>query len=156
MGDLLVLVIMAVALGGIGLYVSAPLLKERQAEKMLADFYQETELHHLLSRKESIYTAIKDLEFDYKTGKLADEDYEELKTKFEEQAAQVLQEIDSLKKGQKKTEPAGKAEGKGKRSGVKKGALRQEANAVCSACGAKLPSESKFCPACGEKVEPLV
>lgn len=142
MGDFLVLVIMAAALGGIGLYVGAPLLKERRAEKMLADYYEETELHHLLSRKDSIYTAIKDLEFDHKTGKLSDEDYSELREKFEQQAAAVLKEIDDLQSGKS-------AAGSKKR----KAAAKKEAKArFCSACGQEIKVEAKFCPACGERV----
>lgn len=139
MGDLLVLVIMAAALGGIGLYVSAPLLKERQAEKMLTDYFQDTELHHLLSRKDSIYTAIKDLEFDHKTGKLSDEDYEELRTKFEQQAAAVLAEIDAFKAG----------ENKAKKASTKRTSKKAE---FCSACGEKIDVGVKFCPACGAQV----
>jgi NADH pyrophosphatase NudC (nudix superfamily) len=142
MGDFLVLVIMAAALGGIGLYVSAPLLKERRAEKQLADYYEETEMHHLLSRKDSIYTAIKDLEFDYKTGKLSDEDYAELREKFEQQAAAVLKEIDDLQSGKRAASSK-----KGKT------AVKTEAKArFCSACGQKIEPGAKFCPACGERV----
>jgi len=142
MGDFLALVIMAAALGAIGLYVSAPLLKERRVEKMLADYYEETALHHLLSRKDSIYTAIKDLEFDHKTGKLSDEDYAELREKFEQQAAAILKEIDDLQSGKraassKKSKTAVKAETKVR---------------FCSACGQKVEPGAKFCPACGERV----
>ena len=142
MGDFLALVIMAAALGAIGLYVSAPLLKERRVEKMLADYYEETALHHLLSRKDSIYTAIKDLEFDHKTGKLSDEDYAELREKFEQQAAAVLKEIDDLQSGKRAAS-----------SKKRKTAVKAETKVrFCSACGQKVEPGAKFCPACGERV----
>lgn len=142
MGDFLVLVIMAAALGGIGLYVSAPLLKERRTEKMLADYYEETERHHLLSRKDSIYTAIKDLEFDHKTGKLSDEDYAELREKFEQQAAEILKEIDDLQSGKTTT-----SRKKSKTAAKKEAKVR-----FCSACGQEIKVDAKFCSACGERM----
>ncbi len=51
------------------------------------------------SRKDSLLTAIKDIEFDYGLGKLSREDYEELHGKYRSEAAGLLEEIDSLGAG---------------------------------------------------------
>ncbi|OGE24340.1 MAG: hypothetical protein A3J42_01455 [Candidatus Dadabacteria bacterium RIFCSPHIGHO2_12_FULL_53_21] len=51
------------------------------------------------SRKDSLLTAIKDIEFDYGLGKLTREDYEELHGKYRMEAAGLLKEIDSLGAG---------------------------------------------------------
>lgn len=51
------------------------------------------------SRKDSLLTAIKDIEFDYGLGKLSREDYEELHGKYRSEAAGLLKEIDSLGAG---------------------------------------------------------
>ena len=51
------------------------------------------------SRKDSLLTAIKDIEFDYGLGKLSREDYEELHGKYRMEAAGLLKEIDSLGAG---------------------------------------------------------
>jgi NADH pyrophosphatase NudC (nudix superfamily) len=48
------------------------------------------------SRKDSLLTAIKDIEFDYGLGKLSREDYEELHGKYRSEAAGLLKEIESL------------------------------------------------------------
>ena len=63
-------------------------------------------LPHLLVQKEVAYTTLKDLDFDFKTGKLSDEDYQELKTQYEKEAIGILEKIDQLSK--KQSHPAGK------------------------------------------------
>ncbi len=50
------------------------------------------------NQKENLYTAIKDIEFDYGLGKLSKEDFEELNTKYKNEAASVLKQIDELEK----------------------------------------------------------
>jgi len=56
------------------------------------------EYHNLLYAREAAYLALKDLEFDYKTGKLDEDDYEQLKRRYEEEAVAILKSIDGLKK----------------------------------------------------------
>ena len=59
---------------------------DRRAEK----------LKELNSRKDSLLTAIKDIEFDYGLGKLTRDDFEELNGKYRLEAASLLKEIDSI------------------------------------------------------------
>ena len=135
--ELFSLILMSAILIGLGVFVSQPLLRARP-ENILQDEYVDTPLHHLLSRKDSIYTAMKDLEFDYSTGKLSDEDYEALRDKFERQAAEALKDIDDLGAGVKRR-PA-----KQKKETVK--------DPVCEACGFKYGPDDKFCQSCGTQL----
>lgn len=48
----------------------------------------------LLARKEAAYSALKELEFDYRTRKLSPEDYEELRAIYRIEAAEVLKAMD--------------------------------------------------------------
>ena len=57
------------------------------------------ELKRLNSEKESLYTALNDIEFDYGLGKLSREDYEELKRDYKSNAASVLKRIDEIGQG---------------------------------------------------------
>ena len=50
----------------------------------------------LLQERARLYTELKELEFDYQAGKLAESDYEALKFEIENRAARVLQQLDSL------------------------------------------------------------
>ncbi len=50
----------------------------------------------LTARRDAIYAALKDAEFDRETGKLADEDYRVVRTRYMTEAAQVLRQLDQL------------------------------------------------------------
>jgi len=56
-------------------------------------------LQDLQAEKETIYEAIQELDFDFKSGKLSAEDHELLRLRHEAQAAAVLQRIDALNGG---------------------------------------------------------
>ena len=55
-----------------------------------------TRLMYLRERKDVIYENLRDLNFEYRAGKLSDTDYESLKNNMEEEAANVLAEIAQL------------------------------------------------------------
>jgi len=50
----------------------------------------------MLVEKETIYAAIQELDFDFKSGKLSAEDHQSLRQRHEERAAALLQTIDNL------------------------------------------------------------
>jgi cytochrome c-type biogenesis protein CcmH len=50
----------------------------------------------LLQERAHLYAELKELEFDFQAGKLAESDYEALKFEIENRAARVLQQLDSL------------------------------------------------------------
>jgi hypothetical protein len=58
-----------------------------------------TRLTYLRERKEVVYENLRDLNFDYKAGKLPDSDYQTMKNSLEEEAAAVLVEISQLESG---------------------------------------------------------
>jgi hypothetical protein len=51
-------------------------------------------LDQLMERRDIIYDNLRDLKFEYRTGKFAEEDYEQMKQTLESEAAVVLAEID--------------------------------------------------------------
>jgi len=54
----------------------------------------------LNSEKENIYSELRDIEFDYKLGKITRDDYEQLTDKYKLKAAEKIQEIEKLKNNQ--------------------------------------------------------
>lgn len=54
------------------------------------------EIQDLLLEKETVYAAIQELDFDWKSGKLSAEDHQAARQRQEERAAAVLQQIDTL------------------------------------------------------------
>ena len=57
---------------------------------------EKTRLSYLRERKEVVYENLRDLNFEYKAGKLPDVDYQSIKASLEEEAAAVLAEISRL------------------------------------------------------------
>ena len=55
-----------------------------------------TRLDQLLERRDSIYENLRDLRFEYRSGKYSEHDYEQVRQSLEAEAASVLSEIDSL------------------------------------------------------------
>jgi hypothetical protein len=51
-------------------------------------------LDQLMERRDIIYDNLRDLKFEYRTGKFAEEDFEQMKQTLEGEAAAVLAEID--------------------------------------------------------------
>ena len=54
------------------------------------------ELQELLGEKQTLYAAIKEVEFDYQAGKLALEDYQQTRHSYEQRAVALLEQIDRL------------------------------------------------------------
>src|SRR5579863_5087362 len=53
-------------------------------------------LRHLEERKARVYENLRDLQFEYRLGKLSDEDYQKTKQSLQKELAGVLAEIDAL------------------------------------------------------------
>ncbi len=85
-------------------YITLPFLREPGRFRREQETHTSAELQDLLAEKETIYAAIQELEFDYKSGKLSTEDHAGLRARQEERAARVLQQIDALQ-----TPPAAKS-----------------------------------------------
>lgn len=57
---------------------------------------EKTRLVYLRERKEAVYENLRDLNFEYKAGKVPDADYQSLRTSLEEEAAAIMAEISRL------------------------------------------------------------
>ena len=69
-----------------------------------------TRLDQLLERRDTIYDNLRDLRFEYRSGKYSEGDFEAMKTALENEAALVLAEIDQVTDAQvrrpRRTRPA--------------------------------------------------
>ena len=73
-------------------YVVWPLLKPGPAPVMV----ENDRLADLLGRKDAVMTAIKELEFDYRVGKLSAEDYQVYDQRLRRQAVALIQQIEQI------------------------------------------------------------
>jgi hypothetical protein len=95
---------------------------------------------HLEERKAQIYENLRDLQFEFRLGKLSDADYQKTKVDLQRELAKVLAEIDAIKPA-----PATKAAA----VSVTPAKPKVIAN-VCPHCGAKFSHAMKFCGECGK------
>jgi hypothetical protein len=57
---------------------------------------EKTRLGYLRERKEAVYDNLRDLNFEYKAGKVPDADYHSMRASLEEEAAAIMAEIARL------------------------------------------------------------
>ena len=99
---------------------------------------------HLDERKAAIYENLRDLQFEYRVGKLSDEDYQIAKKDLQKELAVVLAEVDKLKNGMPAAKSAAAPAAKSKPAPKSSSAF------VCEACGAQFEKDVKFCGECGK------
>lgn len=88
--DLIAILLGLVLAAGLVLFISRPLRQARQSGDA------ESRLDTLLTRRESLYTQIRELDFDHVTGKVTDIDHAPLRARLVDEAAEVLRQIDGL------------------------------------------------------------
>jgi hypothetical protein len=60
---------------------------------------EKTRLGYLRERKVAVYDNLRDLNFEYKAGKVPDADFESMRASLEEEAAAIMAEIARLEQG---------------------------------------------------------
>ncbi len=93
---------------------------------------------HLEERKAQIYENLRDLQFEFRLGKLSDDDYQKTKIDLQRELAKVLAEIDAIQPPAP-PKPAREPAAKAKPDGV-----------ICPHCNAKFDKPMKFCGECGK------
>ncbi|MDP2729458.1 MAG: hypothetical protein Q8O55_03120 [Dehalococcoidales bacterium] len=76
-------------------FVTYPLLKRKPA---LSGSFEDEELGELSSRRNTTYSMLKELEFDFQSGVLTEEDYHDLEERYKKKAISILKGIDNLDK----------------------------------------------------------
>jgi rRNA maturation endonuclease Nob1 len=99
-------------------------------------------IQHLEDRKQAIYDNLRDLQFEYRLGKLSDEDYRETKLALQKELAVVLSEMEATAQ---------------KLGLTTKRVAPKPVNAPvpgtkCLSCGAVFPQPLKFCGECGKAI----
>ncbi len=136
----------------VGLYVLTPLFKEPKGN-LDVELLAETELDRLLNRKAVIYNNIKDLEFEYKMGRLSDPDYHRLGASYKAEAALVLQKLDQLG-AEKNVDEQIEKEISVRRRKLSSALPSESAPdlARCPSCGSTTVPGKKFCADCGHQL----
>jgi hypothetical protein len=134
-------------LGGVVLgAICIPLFKKE--ETLESSIIEETQWDLLQRKKEVVLGNIQDLDFEYKCGKLSDEDYRKIRGEMSGEAALVLQEIENI-------ESEADLDALIRREiSARKGKSKSATPSIsCSSCGSNNPTTNKFCAECGAKLK---
>ena len=93
---------------------------------------------HLEERKAAIYENLRDLQFEYRVGKLSDADYQQTKLLLQKELAGVMAEVDRITQGV----PAQPV--------VQSPQPKLKPAYICRHCGARFKAAMKFCGECGK------
>lgn len=121
------------ALGALAI-IAYPLIKKEGVGTLAhggADDIQ-AEREDLLGAKRVTYEAIRELELDWKSGKLSEADYQAMRRELEAEAIGVLQKLDALEDHEAPSPEVDKSR--------------------CPSCNKKIETTHTFCPACGTKL----
>lgn len=110
----------------------------------------------LAERRDAIYGALADLDFDRSIGKLNDDDYQVVRSQLMAQAVEVLQQLDTSSAGiESQVEALVRARrgvAPARPSGARPSALFGAMNVYCTGCGSVLKPDDHFCGKCGAPV----
>src|SRR5262247_94819 len=118
----------------------------RREETLESAILEETEWDLLQRKKDVVLGNIQDLDFEYKCGKLSEEDYQKIRSEMSTEAATVFQEIEHI-------ESAADLDALIRReiSARKSKSKTVARTVVCPSCDSANPATNKFCAECGAK-----
>ena len=100
---------------------------------------EDEKLRELYSKRDTAYSMLKELEFDFQSGTLTKEDYQELEARYKRKAIPIIRNIDDMEKGTGVEEEIEKRVLK----------LRRGKGRFCPQCGARYQGDDRFCSHCG-------
>ncbi len=103
------------------------------------DSTEDENLRELHSRRDTTYSMLKELEFDFRSGILTEADYRDLEAKYKRKAISILKGIDNSKKGTDVEEEIEKRVVE----------LRRCEGQFCPQCGTRYQEDDRFCSHCG-------
>ncbi|MBI3738946.1 MAG: zinc-ribbon domain-containing protein [Chloroflexi bacterium] len=171
-----VLLLIALLLG-VGLYLAAPLLNNRM--RRVSEETQE--VSSLMAERDRVISALQELDFDFKLGKIPEEDYPTQRAELLQKGAEVLRKLDTLSPSPRMGRKA-RDEGKNAESRLEKAvasrradsaakaeplnddeiesmlaarrkARKSKAAGFCPKCGKPVLTADQFCPNCGKALK---
>jgi hypothetical protein len=153
----------------VGIYLYAPFM-ERRARRVTEE---EHELSALMAERDRVINSLQELDFDFKLGKIPEEDYPTQRAGLLQKGADILKKIDSFAPQLVSTQDtearlekaiaARRADGAAVPSSVtddeleaiiasrRKGRTKKSAG-FCPRCGKPVTVTDRFCPSCGKSL----
>jgi NADH pyrophosphatase NudC (nudix superfamily) len=153
----------------VGMYLYAPFL-ERRARNVTEE---EHELSALMAERDRVINSLQELDFDFKLGKVPEEDYPAQRASLLQKGAEILRKIDTLAPQPVSTQDtearlekaiaARRADASVARAEVsdddveamiaaRRKGRRDKSAGFCPRCGKPVMVTDRFCPACGKSL----
>jgi hypothetical protein len=153
----------------VGIYLYAPFM-ERRARPVTEE---EHDLSSLLAERDRVINSLQELDFDFKLGKIPDEDYPTQRATLIQKGADILRQIDSIAPQITSTQDADvrleqaiaarRADGAVTRQEVndddiesmivaRRKGRKEKSSGFCPKCGKPVTATDRFCPSCGKSL----
>jgi hypothetical protein len=172
--DLGAIFVLLALLVGVGLFLAAPLMR-----RLPGGFSQPSpEASSLLAERDRVINALQELDFDFKLGKIPDEDYPPQRTVLLQRGAEILRRLDELQPNagsgpQADSDASARIEqaaaaGRPDASGMptqltddriesmlaaRRTGRTAKSAGFCPRCGKPVLVSDKFCPNCGKALQ---
>lgn len=127
------IIIGLVLLGASVAYVSLPFRAKRRQNTNTSKTYAQSK-----GQREAVLAAVRDLDFDFKTGKISEEDYQPLRAQLIAEAAQFIEA--EIKEDAQLEEL------------IQTRRTMQRLDLKCQDCGSPIETDQRFCSKCGSAV----
>ena len=153
----------------VGIYLYAPFM-ERRARRVTQE---EHELSALMAERDRVVNSLQELDFDFKLGKIPEEDYPTQRASLLQKGADILRKIDSLapqiistqdtEARLEKAIAARRADASVARAEVadddleamistRRKGRKEKSAGFCPRCGKPVMVSDRFCPSCGKSL----
>ena len=170
--DIGAILILLALLIGVGLYLAAPLMNKRVRRVT----QESQEGSTLMAERDRVINALQELDFDFKLGKIPDEDYPAQRAELLQRGADVLKKLDALKAASssgpdaesrlEKAVAARRADAAAEAANpepisddeiesmlaARRKARGEKSSGFCPRCGKPVLVNDKFCPNCGKAI----
>lgn len=153
----------------VAMYLYAPFM-ERRARRVTAE---EHELSALMAERDRVVNSLQELDFDFRLGKVPEEDYPEQRTGLLQKGADILRKIDSFspqtasaqdeESRLEKAIAARRADASTATAEVsdddiesmlatRRKSRKEKTGGFCPKCGKPVMTTDRFCPSCGKSL----
>jgi len=149
---ILSITVVAVSFVGLGAYrILSPLVSNQPEQPITIGGRTRVALER---EKMLVLRSIKELEFDFAMGKIAQADFDEMSTRLRSRAVRLMKELDAGG-GYRELIQKEVAERLSQQGTIRlkpDATLKVEAQGVCEACGTQNDTDAKFCKNCGARL----
>jgi hypothetical protein len=122
---------------------------------MASDESDESVISDLLARRDGAYQVLRDLDGDYQSAKLAEDDYRQMRVQALAQAAEIVAELDAYQSAHAvptvaPTKPADAPAAPSQTTAKSRRRERKTTSAFCPRCGTPHEPDDVFCRKCGK------